>query len=136
MVILEEWLHFSYVFISTERADSQPVLPNATRSRCIYSVQFVLKELIRGTEPSIFLGRLLHQTSIWQICSSVKLSILQPLGMNLRIRSSRPDNSENSEPLSVVIVLKTSSQCSSYWDLTSRNASMTPFGSRPGMRSI
>ena len=78
----------------------------------------------------------MHQTSIWQICSFVKLSILQPLEMNLRIRSSSPDNSENSEPLSVVIVLKTSSQCSSYWDLTSRSASMTPFGSQPGMRII
>ena len=27
-------------------------------------------------------------------------------------------------------------QCSSYWDLTSRIASMTPFGSRLGMRII
>ena len=50
MVILEEWLHSSYVFISTERATvkaaagassevaltgCQPVLPNATRPRCI-----------------------------------------------------------------------------------------------------
>ena len=63
MVILEEWLHSSYVFISTERADSQghcrrlfrgcldgqsPV-HRTLRDHSVYPVQFVLKELIRGT---------------------------------------------------------------------------------------
>ena len=62
---MEEWLHSSYVFISTERADSQGHCRRLFRgcldgqSACateryatmvyIYPVQFVLKELIRGT---------------------------------------------------------------------------------------
>ena len=62
MVILEEWLHSSYVFINTERADSQGHCRRLFRgcldgqSACatkryhgVYPVQFVLKELIRGT---------------------------------------------------------------------------------------
>ena len=43
---------------------------------------------------------------------------------------------ENSEPLSVVIVLKMSFQCSLYCERRVYRASMTPFGSRPGTRII
>ena len=63
MVILEEWLHSPYVFISIERADSQgrrrrlfrgcldgqsPV-HRTLRDHSVYPVQFVLKELIWDT---------------------------------------------------------------------------------------
>ena len=64
MVILEEWLHSSYMFISTERADSQGRRRRLFRgcldgqSACATEryattmyIQFALKELIRGTVP-------------------------------------------------------------------------------------
>jgi len=100
MVILEEWLHSSYMFISTERADSQGRRRRLFRgcldgqSACA-TERYATTMYILSSSPSksssgvlypnIFLGRLLHQTSIWQICSFVKLSILQLLGKNLRI---------------------------------------------------
>lgn len=52
------------------------------------------------------------------------------------LKSSSSDNIENSDPLSVVIVLKIVSQCSLYRERMVVKAAMTPFGFRPGTRII